>query len=66
MDFLILTIVFAVTAIALGASIYIIMLKMFKAQNIQVFVFALLMLIISEFMVIFLFTLSMFKLTGAL
>ena len=66
MDFLMLTILFAVVAILLGFSIYLIMLKMFKADSIQTFVFALLMLIISEFMVIFLFTLSLFKATGVL
>ena len=66
MDFLILTIVFAVTAIALGISIYLVMIRMFKTESIQVFIFALLMLFISEFMVIFLFTLSLLKLTGAL
>ena len=66
MDFLILTIVFAVTAIALGVSIYFVMIRMFKTESIQVFTFALLMLVICEFMIIFLFTLSLFKLTGIL
>ena len=66
MDFLILTIVFAVTAIALGISIYLVMIRMFKTESIQVFIFAMLMLFISEFMVIFLFTMSLLKLTGAL
>ena len=66
MDFLILAIVFGITAIALGISIYFIMIKIFQSERIQTFVFALLMLIISEFMVIFLFVFALFKHTGAL
>ena len=60
----IFAIVFAVTAVALAYAIYRIMIRMFKADAIQTFVFALLMLIIAEFMIIFLFVLSMFKVTG--
>ena len=66
MDFLILAIVFGITAIALGISIYFIMIKIFQSERIQTFVFALLMLIISKFMVIFLFVFALFKHTGAL
>ena len=60
----IFAIVFAVTAVVLAYAIYRIMIRMFKADSIQTFVFALLMLIIAEFMIIFLFVLSMFKVTG--
>ena len=60
----IFAIVFAITAVALAYAIYRIMIRMFKADAIQTFVFALLMLIIAEFMIIFLFVLSMFKVTG--
>ncbi len=60
----IFAIVFAITAVALAYAIYRIMIRMFKTDAIQTFVFALLMLIIAEFMIIFLFVLSMFKVTG--
>ncbi len=60
----IFAIVFAITAVALAYAIYRIMIRMFKSDAIQTFVFALLMLIIAEFMIIFLFVLSMFKVTG--
>ena len=60
----IFAIVFAITAVALAYAIYRIMIRMFKTDSIQTFVFALLMLIIAEFMIIFLFVLSMFKVTG--
>ena len=66
MDFLILAIVFGITAIALGISIYFIMIKIFQSERIQTFVLALLMLIISEFMVIFHFVFALFKHMGAL
>ncbi len=60
----IFAIVFAITAVALAYAIYRIMIRMFKTDAIQTFVFALLMLIIAEFMIISLFVLSMFKVTG--
>ena len=62
--YLILMIVFIITAIALAISIYAIMIKIFRTEKIQPFVFALLMLIICEIMVIFLAVLSAFKVTG--
>ena len=62
--YLILMIVFIITAIALAVSIYVVMVKIFRTERIQPFVFALLMLIICEIMVIFLAVLSAFKVTG--
>ena len=62
--YLILMIVFIITAIALAVSIYVVMIKIFRTERIQPFVFALLMLIICEIMVIFLAVLSAFKVTG--
>ena len=62
--YLILMIVFIITAIALAFSIYVIMIRIFRPEKIQPFVFALLMLIICEIMVIFLAVLSAFKVTG--
>ena len=62
--YLILMIVFIITAIALAFSIYVIMIRIFRTEKIQPFVFALLMLIICEIMVIFLAVLSAFKVTG--
>ena len=57
-------IVFIITAIALAISIYVVMMKIFRTEKIRPFVFALLMLIICEIMVIFLAVLSAFKVTG--
>ena len=62
--YLTLMIVFIITAIALAISIYVIMIRIFRTERIQPFVFALLMLIICEIMVIFLAVLSAFKVTG--
>ena len=62
--YLTLMIVFIITAIALAISIYVIMIRIFKTERIQPFVFALLMLIICEIMVIFLAVLTAFKVTG--
>ena len=62
--YLILIIVFIITAIALAFSIYVIMIRIFRTEKIQPFVFALLMLIICEIMVIFLAVLTAFKVTG--
>ncbi len=62
--YLILMIVFIITAIALAFSIYVIMIRIFRTEKIQPFVFALLMLIICEIMVIFLAVLTAFKVTG--
>ena len=62
--YLTLMIVFIITAIALAVSIYVIMIRIFRTERIQPFVFALLMLIICEIMVIFLAVLSAFKVTG--
>ena len=62
--YLILMIVFIITAIALAVSIYVVMIKIFRTERIQPFVFALLMLIICEIMVIFLAVLSAFKVIG--
>ena len=64
MDFLILAIILGITAVALGVAIYLIMLRLFRTETTNTFIFALLMLIISDFMVAFLFVLSIFKLTG--
>ena len=62
--YLTLMIVFIITAIALAVSIYMVMIRIFKTERIQPFVFALLMLIICEIMVIFLAVLAAFKVTG--
>ena len=62
--YLTLMIIFIITAIALAISIYVIMIRIFRTERIQPFVFALLMLIICEIMVIFLAVLSAFKVTG--
>ena len=62
--YLTLMIVFIITAIVLAVSIYVIMIRIFRTEKIQPFVFALLMLIICEIMVIFLAVLSAFKVTG--
>ncbi len=62
--YLTLMIVFIITAIALAVSIYVVMIRIFKTERIQPFVFALLMLIICEIMVIFLAVLAAFKVTG--
>ena len=62
--YLTLMIVFIITAMALAISIYVIMIRIFKTERIQPFVFALLMLIICEIMVIFLAVLTAFKVTG--
>ncbi len=62
--YLILMIVFIITAIALAFSIYVIMIRIFRTEKIQPFVFALLMLIICEIMVIFLAVLTALKVTG--
>ena len=62
--FLTLMIVFIITAVALAISIYAIMIRIFRTERIQPFVFALLMLIICEIMVIFLAVLCAFKVTG--
>ena len=62
--FLTLMIVFIITAVALAISIYAIMIRIFRTERIQPFVFALLMLIICVIMVIFLAVLSAFKVTG--
>ena len=62
--YLILMIVFIITAIALAFSIYVIMIRIFRTETIQPFIFALLMLIICEIMVIFLAVLTAFKVTG--
>ena len=62
--YLTLMIVFIITAIALAVSIYVVMIRIFKTERIQPFVFALLMLIICEIMVIFLAVLTAFKVTG--
>ena len=64
MDFLVLAIVLGIVALALGFSIYVIMMKMIQTEKVQVFAFGLLMLIISELMVVFLMVLCIFKLTG--
>ncbi len=64
MDFLVLAIVLGIVSLALGFSIYLIMMKMFQTEKVQVFAFGLLMLIISELMVVFLMVLCIFKLTG--
>ena len=64
MDFLILVIIFGITAIALGIAIYFIMIRLFKTGTTNTFIFALLMLIISDFMVVFLFVLSIYKLNS--
>ena len=62
--YLTLMIVFIITAIVLAVSIYVIMIRIFRTEKIQPFVFALLMLIICEIMVIFLAVLTAFKVTG--
>ena len=62
--YLTLMIVFIITAIALAVSIYMIVIRIFRTEKIQPFVFALLMLIICEIMVIFLAVLAAFKVTG--
>ena len=62
--YLILMIVFIITAIVLAISIYAIMIRIFRTEKIQPFVFALLMLIICELMVIFFAVLTAFKVTG--
>ncbi len=59
-----LMIVFIITAIVLAISIYVLMIKIFRTGKVQPFVFALLMLLICEFMIIFLAVLSAFKVTG--
>ena len=64
MDFLILAIIFGITAIALGIAIYFIMIRLFKTGTTNTFIFALLMIIISDFMVVFLFVLSIYKLNS--
>lgn len=64
MDFVLLAIVFGITAILLGFFIYVIMIKIFETESIKTFVFALLMLIISELMIVFLMVLCIFKITG--
>ena len=64
MDFLLLAIVFGITAIVLGIAIYCIMIRLFKTGTTNTFIFALLMLIISDFMVVFLFVLSIYKLNS--
>ena len=65
MDFLLMAIVLGITALALGIAIYCIMIRLFKTKTAQHFIFALLMLIISDFMVIFLMVLCIFKYTGS-
>ena len=62
--YLILMIVFIITAIVLAVSIYVIMIRIFRTEKIQPFVFALLMLIICELMVIFFAVLTAFTVTG--
>ena len=62
--YLTLMIVFIITAIILAVSIYVIMIRIFRTEKIQPFVFALLMLIICELMVIFFAVLTAFKVTG--
>ena len=62
--YLTLMIVFIITAIVLAVSIYVIMIRIFRTEKIQPFVFALLMLIICELMVIFFAVLTAFKVTG--
>lgn len=57
-------IAFIIIAIALAFAIYVVMIRIFKTETIQPFVFALLMLIICEIMVIFLAVLAAFKATG--
>ena len=64
MDFLILAICLGIIAVALGISIYFVMIKIFESERIQTFVFALLMLIICEVMVLFLIVFCIFKLAG--
>ena len=62
--YLTLMIVFIITAIVLAVSIYVIMIRIFRTEKVQPFVFALLMLIICELMVIFFAVLTAFKVTG--
>ena len=64
MDFLLMAIVLGITALALGIAIYCIMIRLFKTGTTNTFIFALLMLIISDFMVVFLFVLSIYKLNS--
>ena len=64
MDFLLMAIVLGITALALGIAIYCIMIRLFKTKTAQHFIFALLMLIISDFLVVFLMVLCIFKYTG--
>ena len=66
MDFLLMAIVLGITALALGIAIYCIMIRLFKTETAQHFIFALLMLIISDFLVVFLMVLCIFKYTGTI
>ena len=66
MDFLLMAIVLGITALALGIAIYCIMIRLFKTKTAQHFIFALLMLIISDFLVVFLMVLCIFKYTGTI
>ena len=64
MDFLILAIALGAVAVILAIMICVIMMKVFETEKIDIFAFALLMLIISEVMIIFLTVICVFKLTG--
>ena len=64
MDFLILAICLALIAIGLAVGIYVVMIKVFQTDSLQVFTLALLALVIAELMIIFLLVLCVFKLTG--
>ncbi len=64
MDFTILAIVLGTVALALGICIYLMIRKIFETEKPQLFIYALLALIISDLMIVFLTVLCVFKATG--
>jgi uncharacterized membrane protein len=64
MDFLILSIILFIAALLLGIGIYLLMIRIFRTGKTDMFILALLGLVISDFMVTFLAVLCAFLAAG--
>ena len=66
MDYLIMAIALFIVAILLGVAIYLLMIKIFRTERTDMFIIALLGLVLSDFMIVFLAVLCAFKASGVI
>ena len=64
MDFLIVSIILFAIALLLGIAIYFLMIRIFRTERTEMFILALLGLVISDLMITFLAVLCAFKAAG--